>query len=285
MTQTGKRCLFLGLLGFLLAGCGAEKSSLHSALPGREVVPGWSPMQDVEVYDTEDLYELVDGQADAFFAYAFEQVAVQTYESASGAMVRVEVWQLGTPADAYGLFTIYRAGRPVVVGNGGDADPGRRLDFWQGRYFVRVLAVSPMDDETMQLFAETVSGALPAGGERPSLMARLPQGGLQEGSEVFFHQEISVQDYLWLGGQNVLALGAETDAVLARYDVEGETAMVLLVAYTDDEAASLALRSLQGSGLGSLLVSDVDERLLVAVFGSVPETEAQTLLMHALTED
>ncbi len=97
-----------------------------------DAVAGWVPSGDVMVYDGENLYGLVNGQADAYFAYAFEQVAVRTHVDHDGASLRIEIWQLTSEADAYGLLSTVRTGEPVPVGNGGDSDPGRRLEFLAG---------------------------------------------------------------------------------------------------------------------------------------------------------
>jgi hypothetical protein len=53
---------------------------------------------EVQVFDAENLYDLVDGQAGAFCAYAFEQAAMGDYENAEGEELRVEMWQVATPA-------------------------------------------------------------------------------------------------------------------------------------------------------------------------------------------
>ena len=269
------------IIALLLVQCGGV-GGLAEVLPGTDVLPGWTPVGEVQTFDTKNLYDLVNGQADAFFAYAFEQVAVQTYKNDQGESLRLEVWRLGTPADAYGLFTTFRAGSPVLIGNGGDADPGRRLDFWQDQYFVRISAVSPLDDSSLQGLAEEVAAALPVGGEPPPLVARLPKSGLLENSDLFFHQEISIQSYLWLGGQNLLALSPKTDAVLARYEVGGETGWLLLVAYPDQEMAAHALETLKGSSVDNLAGAEVNGSLLGAVFGPVAQPEAQLLLSDAL---
>jgi hypothetical protein len=267
----------------VLTACGGEYE-LGEALPGEGDVAGWIPTGEVQLFNAENLFDLVDGQADSYYAYAFEQAAVQSYENGSGATVRVEIWQVGTPADAYGLFTTYRSGEHVAVGNDGDSDPGRRLDFWQDRYFVRLFGLSPLADEVLQTFAWAVAGALPTGGEPPALVARLPREDLVEGSHIFFHQEISIQDHLWLGGQNLLALGPETDAVLARYEIEGESAWFLLVEYPTAGAASVALDALQVSGIHSLAAAHAREERLGAVFGPVTEAQALSLLRKGLGE-
>jgi len=192
------------------------------------------------------------------------------------------VWQVATPADAYGLFTTYRVGTPVSVGNEGDADPGRRLDFWQDRYFVRVFARQPLPEADLSGFADAVAGALPAGGEPPSLVGRLPAGGLAERSAVFFRHEISIQDQLWLGGENLLGLGAETQGVLARYDVDGQTAQLMLVQYPDAASAAAGLEALQRGQVSGLVTALARENLLGAAFGAVDEATAGKLVMAAL---
>ena len=278
------RIFTLGLLVFasLLSGCGKKATSLADVFPDANSLLGWTPAGEVELFDRQNLYDLVDGQAETFFAYGFQQVAVQHYKNVEGKELRVEVWQLATPADAYGLFTASIAGEPVDLGNDGDADPGRRIAFWQDRYYVHVRARQKLPDAELRAFAEAVSTALPAGGERPALVGRLPPDGLVERSAIFFHEEISIQDELWLGGENLLALGPDTDGVLARYDIGGAVAQLLLVQYPDAQAALAGLAALESSGITSLMAADARGNLLGAVFGDMDETAASALLVEAL---
>jgi hypothetical protein len=278
------------MLGFVilvlsLAGCGkGQPASLTEFFPDAGAVPGWTPSGEVELYDRENIYDLVDGQAESFFAYGFERVAVQDYENAAGAALSVEIWQLATPADAYGLFTAGIAGSPVDVGNDGDQDPGRRLLFWQDRYTVQVRARQELDAAELRRFAESVSTALPAGGGQPELVSRLPSDNLVERSALFFHEEISIQDRLWLGGQNLLGLSPETDGVLGQYDVDGTAARLLLVQYPDTGAAAAGLAALESTDIDGLAAAGARDDLLGAVLGEIDESTANTLLATALSE-
>jgi len=278
------RIFTLGLLvlALMVSGCGRKAASLADVFPGGDAFPDWTPTGDVEVFDRENIFDLVDGQAEAFFAYGFEQVAVRRYENTEGAVLHIEVWQLATPADAYGLFTASTAGEPAAIGNDGDADPGRRLAFWQDRYTVHVRARQELPDADLWGFAQAVSAALPEGGERPALVERLPPDGLVERNAIFFHEEISIQDELWLGGENMLGLGPETDGVLARYDVGSGVARLLLVQYPNAEAASAGLAALEGTRVSSLVTAGARGNLLGAVFGETDEAAAGTLLTGAL---
>lgn len=281
---TRRHSLELGclLIVLLLVGCSmGEPAPLTDVFSGIDL-PDWLPTGKVKVFDRDNIYDLVNGQADAFFAYGFEQVVVQSYENAEGVVLRVEIWQLARPANAYGLFTATISGMPVAIGNDGNSDPGRRLSFWQDRYYIHVHARQELDDAVLRGVAEAISAALPSGGEQPALVDRLPPAGLVERSAIFFHQEISIQSDLWLGGDNLLGLGPETDCVLAQYDVGGAVARLLLVQYPSAEAASAGLAALEGSQVSGLVTADVRDNLLGAVFGEMDEAAASTLLARAL---
>ena len=281
------RVILLVGLALTLAGCGEaddDTVKLTDALPGADVRAGWAPAAEPQVFDRENLYSLVNGQAEFFFAYGFQAVAVRDYRDAEENELRVAIWQLATPADAFGLFTHYRSGTPVAVGNGGDSDPGRRLDFWQARYFVRLFARQALPDADLEAFAEAVASALPEGGAVPALVAQLPQAGLVPRSPLFLHKELSIQNYLWLGGQNVLGSSPETDGVLARYEIEGTMAQLLLVAYPDADAATAGLAALKAAAVDGLVTVEARDRLLGAVFGSLDPGPAGALLADALAE-
>jgi hypothetical protein len=270
------------LVLLLLAGCGSQSAALPDFLPKAGAVSGWAPGGETRVYNRENLYDMVDGQADAYFVYGFQQVAVQRYQNAAGAILEVAIWQLATPADAYGLFTFGRAGEPAAIGNEGDADPGRRLVFWQDRYWVQVYGRQELPDADLQAFAQAVSTTLPAGGERPALVSRLPEGGLIERGFIFFHEEISIQTDIWLGGTNILDLSPQADGILARYELDGARALLLLIQYPDARAASTGLDALKAGQVDGLVVADARDNLLGAILGDVDPGVATELLAKAL---
>jgi len=273
----------------LAASCGQKATpppttdsvALRDVFPDTDIIPGWTRDGDTETYTSNTLYDLVNGQADAFYAYNFEQVAVQSYAGADN-VLRIEIWQLATPADAYGLFTRNRTGEPADVGNEGDTDPGRRLAFWQDRYYAQVRGRQSLADATLRAFAEAVVGALPSGGETPALMHKLPPDGLLPHRAIFFRQELSIQDEIWLGGENILGLTAETEGVLAHYTLNDVRALLLMVQYPNADAASAGLAALNAAQVDNMLVVDTNNALLAAIFGDVDSSTAADLLAAAL---
>jgi len=285
--KRGVQLLSWFIFAALLVGC-AQSTPVTSPpvltdfLPNSDAVPNWSSPESARVFNRDNLYDLVDGQAEAFFAYNFEQVAAQDYENADKAMLQVTLWQLATPADAYGLFTASITGEAIAIGNDGDTDDGRRITFWQNRYFVEVRARQQLPEVELQSFAETISKALPPGGEAPTIVKRLPVDGLVARSALFFHQEISIQDQVWLGGENILGLSSTTEGVLAQYDLDGTAAQLLLVQYADAQAAEEALSALKNAQVDDFATADARDNVLGAIFGQVGASTASQLLSETI---
>ena len=268
----------LAISVLLLAGCADKNDAAPALVPVDSLPEGWTVVDDPVVFDSENLYDLVNGQAESFFAYGFEQVTVQDYENTEEARLSVEVWELATPADAYGLFTVSIAGEPIDMGNAGDTDRGRRLGFWQDHYYVQVRAQQELSERDLRGFAEAVAADLPAGGERPTLLDRLPTAGQVERSTRYFHEEISFQDDLWLGGEKLLRLSPQTNGCLAKYEIDNRIGLLLLIEYPDENSADVGLAALQASSVEQLLNAATQGRMLAAVFGDIAPDAAEELL-------
>lgn len=255
---------------------------LESFLPAENAIPGWAIAENAQTYQSDNLYDLVNGQSEAYFVYGFEQVSIQGYQNQEGKKLDVEIWQVKIPADAHGLFTAMRSGIPVEIGNGGDSNPGRNLAFWQKNYYVRISAGQVLPDQDFWSFGQAVSAALPQGGEPHPLIGYLPQEDLEANRLIFFHEEISIQKEIWLGGENLLGLSPQTNGYLARYQLDGKPAMLLLILYPGENGARAGLEALDYAGLEDFIASQVSGGMLGAVFGQVNESAARKLLGQAL---
>jgi len=269
----------------VLGGCAAPAAkpfSPASAMPAGNAVAGWAPSDQAQAYTHDSLYNLVDGQADSFFAYNFQQVVVGRYQNAGGALINIEIWQLDSPADAFGLYTAGRTGQPVDLGSEGSADAGQRVLFWQDRYYVAVGSVRKASDADLYAFAKTVADALPKGGTRPALVAHLPASGQVAQSYIFFRQEISVANEVWLGGENWLGLGEGTEGVVARYQLGTQVVHLVLVQYPTAQRAQAGLKALKSGQIEEVVSADAHDNLIGAVIGKADTSAAGNLLAEAL---
>jgi hypothetical protein len=281
-------CLFLALL----VGCTAARNTPlptaapsppppEQALPATDAIPGWTQAQEPRTYDRETLYDFMDGAADLYFTYGFESLAVADYRGPDGGLLRVEIYRTATPADAYGLFTYNAYGDPLDLGVEGRQNESGLL-FWQDHSSVLITARGTIDGATLQAFGEAVSASLPAGGAPPQIAASLPTAGLEPDSVRFFHEQMALDNFLWLGPENVLGLGPDTEGVVATYELDTGRVTLLLVTFPDTERAQEARQGLDGAGAEDLIIASATDRTLGAVFGRVDAGPGGALLDRAL---
>ncbi len=276
------------LIMLLLSACQSGKTP--AAVDLVEVVQavegaqgGWKAEGEAQSFNKETLFELMNGQSDAFFVYGFEQAAVQRFTNEAGIHLVVSVFRVDTSESAYGLFSVNRDSQSAEVGNDGSTSPGRRLSYWQERYFVQMTALKPVPEGDLLAVGRAISAKLPKGGQKPALMAALPADGMAaDPFPLFFHQELTIQDRVWLGGENKLGLGLDTDGALARYNLNGQPVELMIVEFPDTARAETALEALQAGEQEDLLAAAVDGKRLVAAFGEVEKAVAEDLVDEAV---
>ena len=64
---------------------------------------GWSQPDTPQLYSPENLYEFIDGAADLYLSYEFQEVSVADYRGAGKAAVTVEIYRHSTPTQAFGI--------------------------------------------------------------------------------------------------------------------------------------------------------------------------------------
>ncbi len=93
-----------------------------------------------EVYTPETLFELIDGAADMFLAYDFENLHIAEYSNDSIRYIRVEAYRHKDAVNAFGAYAQERTpdARVLPVGCEGYIQEGA-LNFWFGSYYVKLV--------------------------------------------------------------------------------------------------------------------------------------------------
>jgi len=281
------------LLLLWVVGCTAPKveattpvapalPSPEQALPAAGAVEDWAQAEAPRTYDRDTLYDFMNGAADLYFTYGFESLAVGDYQGPDGGSLRVEIYRTATDADAYGLFAYNAYGEPLDLGVQGRWMSKSGLSFWQGRTYVQINARDAVDDAALQAFGQAVSALLPTGGTPPEIVAALPEAALEPSSIRFFREQMALDNYLWLGPEDILGLGPDVEGAVATYELATGRATLLLVTFPDAARAREAREGLAGAGVEDLVVASVADRMLGAVFGQVEAEPAAALLDRAL---
>jgi hypothetical protein len=95
----------------------------------------------------------------------------------------------------------------------------------------------------------TIAEAIEPPGPPPQLLDLLPGDGLADTRVRYFHDHLSLNLYYFLAEDNILGLGAQTEAVLAPHETAEGTMRLLLVRYPTAEEAGRGLDGFLGAYL------------------------------------
>lgn len=102
-------------------------------------IPGWKCTQDSIVYNTNNLWDIIDGAADLFLEYNFVDLYIAQYSQSDSLEVKVELYRHKSPADAFGIYSQERDTSYdfFPVGVQGYLEKGV-LNFFAGIYYTKI---------------------------------------------------------------------------------------------------------------------------------------------------
>jgi len=149
----------------------------------------WKPAEEARAYDPASLFEYIDGAAEAYISYDFKELVVGNYlHGASKATMTVEIYDMGTSLDAFGIYSAERSpeSRFLAVGVQGYLEEGS-LNFLAGRYYVKLLGYEGGDRTVAYLnsYAASIVSKIKDPAALPVLLKAFPAEGLAANSEKY----------------------------------------------------------------------------------------------------
>jgi hypothetical protein len=215
---------------FASSGQNAPAPDLVRLLPAE--VSGWNRSAADRLYTRATISQYLKNEAGAYLAYGFRRLLVREYLGAPGASLVVEVYDMSTAADAYGVFSCGPDGEETPVGK--DAVyTGGLLRFWKGPFFVRLTVKGEYAGTRPFLLGlgAKIAAAIAEEGTRPAILACLPQEELEKRSVRYFHKQASLDSQFYFVDENALLLDEGTEAVLGRYRQARGESMLLVCRY------------------------------------------------------
>jgi hypothetical protein len=205
----------------------------------------WKAGGEDAVYGRKTLFDYMDGGAEVYLAYGFQEVFVRKYADPEKNEINLDIYDMGSPAEAFGMFSIDRQDPSAGIGQGSEYGLGL-LRFWRGRYFVSI-TVSGNEEKAEKAVLElgkAVAPLLGPDGEPPDLLKLLPAKGLNPDLTAYFHDAVHLSNRYFVASENILNLDNRTECALAEYQAgESGSSRLLLVRYPDAAAAGAARAS------------------------------------------
>jgi hypothetical protein len=214
------------------AGGSDVAPQLLALLPAKNEVPGWAMSQKPRSFKAGDLYEYIDGAADSFLAYGFQEVASADYKQEGTAYEAVvDIYQMKDPLNAFGKYSEERNSEyPFLkIGNEGYSG-GTAVNFWTGSYYAKITAFEDKDAirQEMVKLAQAIAGKVSAPGGEPAEVAYFPKANQLPRSVIYIPKDVLAQSYL-------------ANAFEAKYKAGGKECKMILVTLENAAAAQDAL--------------------------------------------
>ena len=289
----------LGLLvgAFTMATSATAQSTsvteLQAKLPAE--VSGWRAAEGDRIFDERTIFDYIDGAGEIYRAYNMQSCLSRRYVKAGETAITLDIFDMGTPEDAFGVFTFDTDGDRIAIGQDARYRPGW-LSFWQNRFYVSIYLEeeSVAAERAVKALGKRVAAAAGESGSRPQHLNLLPQAGLDAVSIRYLHHPTVLNYHYYLFDENILLLSPQTDAILASYHRSGEQARLLLISYPKTLTARKALAGFRehylpdadSGGLarlenGQWSAAAMHGRLLVIVLEAHSRLLAQNLIREA----
>ena len=222
----------LGIWGIVSPPSASGADWKAFSFPG---VAGWKQSGEGEVFSPDTLFEYIDGGADIYLKYDFEELKVAEYQAEhqdKKATVTVEVYRHRTPNDAFGIYSQERlsGARFLQIGVQGYVEEDF-LNFLAGPYYVKLsgIKIGPEEQDVLIIFAKKVAENLGVQGSFPSVLSSFPKEGKKENSETFI-------------AKNFLGYPFLHSSFLFDYEVSGKKFRLFLIESTGREELKMMVQ-------------------------------------------
>ncbi|MBW1961537.1 MAG: hypothetical protein JRJ04_08770 [Deltaproteobacteria bacterium] len=204
----------------------------------------WIAEPQDRLYDEKTIYHYIDGAAEVYKAYNMRKCLSRRYKATDGAVITLDIFDMGSSKDAFGVFTHDTEGAVVEVGQDARYRPGW-LSFWKHKFFVSIYLDEESADaeKTVMTLGRQVAARIDRKGERPQILRLLPTKGLKTRDIRFLHHPVVLNYHYYLADENILNVTPQTDVVLAAYQWGKHNALLLMVKYPNLKTSQKSFKS------------------------------------------
>ncbi len=198
--------IFLSAVVAFTACSGTESPQRPKAPGSSEItfpdIDGWSRGGEIKRFDPNTLYDYIDGAAELYLSYDFEELQVAEYTAEKGASCVIELYRHRTPYDAFGIYSQERPSEGTYLQIGAQAYFDEAiLNFLSGTSYVKISCydLSEKVQETMTGFAKKIAEKLGAGASLPWIVRCFPEAKKKDNSEQYVAKNFFGYEFLHSG--------------------------------------------------------------------------------------
>jgi hypothetical protein len=185
-------------------------SFLYSQKPPFPQIDGWKTGVEAQVYDANNLWDLIDGAADLFLEYSFADLKLARFTNSSGIEIKAELYRHADNLNAFGMYSQERdpSNHFINAGLQGYIEEGV-LNFVDGEYYIKLSTLQKGKEaqDALLLIAGQIEKSLNRTNSLPAVLKYFPADSKVTNSEKFI-------------SQNFLGYGFLKSAMTLKYGTE-----------------------------------------------------------------
>lgn len=242
-----KKCFVLiGILFILfvsgwLTGCFTTEKSLPSIYYSVAQNMGQYTVKDkLYCYEGKELFNYLDGKAENYLAYKIKSLSIQEYQNNSGITLTIEIYNMASTQDAFGIYSLTRnpETRFVEIGNEGIIT-AYAVEFWKANFYIKLIHSIPGPKDDLIQIAKELANNINRNSKELQLVHLLPSNDYIQRSAKFFHQKISLDNIYYIP-ENFLELNDKTNGAVGYYQNNGEKTKAFIIKYPSTDMAKMA---------------------------------------------
>ena len=211
---------------------------------------GYRIVNDYPVYTPDDLWDYINGAADAYLALGFNDLHINEYVKGK-TRIKAEAYRFSYDAESFGIYSMERSPGYNFINTGvqGYMEEGV-LNFYKGEYYIKIMTHSKSRrvNDLMKVLADKISEILPGKNEFPALLGAFPGKGLLKNQETYLLDGVLGHDYL-------------RGAFRASYEVEGDRFDIYIFNSKSTEEAAAMVSRLSDTPMSA--TSDETEKFII----------------------
>ena len=193
-------------------------------------IEGYQKDGEIETYNPDNLYDIINGAADSYLKYDFEELSIIRYKGNADQSLRIEIYRHSNSANAFGIYSNERPlkGNWIDVGAQGYYE-NKILNFYKGKYYIKLMGYKIDNSEELLLsVAKKVAENLEGKNELPKLLESFPTDGKINYSGRYIHK-------------NFLGYKSLSEAFTMDYVVEGKNLKMFIIQKSNVDACKKML--------------------------------------------
>ena len=152
----------------------------------------WKAVEEEDAtYNRATLYDYMNGGAEVYLSFDYWRVCTRKFVGPDDGEIALDVYDMGSSAEAYGVFSVSIEDPEVGFGQGSEFGAGL-LKFWKDKFFVSVvnLGIDEAADQMLLEIGRAVDAAIAKTGPEPEMLRLLPRNGLNDRQSSYFHSNV-----------------------------------------------------------------------------------------------